>query len=110
STGPDSRYVFFQWSDGNNANPRSFTSGTTTPGAHTIRSNLEYRWQFQVAPANSGVVITVNGNPLPLPGEVWLRDGSTVTFSAPSIWPDPVNPAGIRYVWVRWSNFGPQSQ
>ncbi|HEV8594290.1 MAG TPA: hypothetical protein VGR51_02055 [Thermoplasmata archaeon] len=111
SSGPDSRRVFSQWSDGSTSNPRTVTSGTSpVPGAQTIQTFTEHRFRFDTSPLAISAQIQVNGVPVMTPGEAWLREGTTATIAAPSAVPSPTDPTGTQYLWLSWSNGGTQTQ
>ena len=98
--GPDTRYVFASWSDGQ---PRTHNIQVTVPLTLDLICTTEYRFQFDTLP--TGFNLDVDGVSQPMPYTVWWAAGSNhqVQFQTININPD------TRRAFVQWSDGNPNN-
>ncbi len=98
---PNSRWIWTNWSDGL---AQSHTIACSGPQTLTAYFALQY--QVTVITNPVGLLIEVDGVPRPTPYVVWWDENTVHSLGALS--PQDLIPGSSMYVWVSWSDAGPQ--
>ena len=98
---PGSRWIWTNWSDG-----LAKTHTIACSGPQTLTAYFALQHQVTVTTNPVGLMIEVDGILYTTPYVVWWDENTVHSLGAIS--PQDIIPGSSRYVWVSWSDAGPQ--